>query len=484
MKNIGSLLLILISAFWFGCDEEVVFNIEGEYPSVIESFEPTSGSSGDEITIKGENLRTVNFVTIGDSIVNIKYRISSNEMVVKLDKGTVSGVITVVNESGNASSSTDEFTVIHKVPVISDFGNVTVLPNSQFKIEGENLDVVYDVFVGSSKANIVEANEDFFLIEVPFFEEEEEPAKVFFSYNDDGTITQVGSNGVLSLYRIVPSFSAIPEEGVTGSDIVFEGENLSLIDKMWFNDQEGAFVVNESGDKLTVMLTDDQFAVSTSDVTVKATYFGETQELILSESFEVIVPQVKYYSNIELHTRGGEGQFFLDFNTGLVYDACTSWDILQANISLLFYASKSGYVQLRQSGNASGVIKNYACSSTGEKLPSANAAKVSKFAVLDESDPAQKAYIDMVKNKTLTEIDPEVVGDFGASKSDLDIYTPGSDKEDEFSAGDVIIVKQTWNDEVQYGFIEIVDAYADIAENIGQASGDGSYVKFNYYFQK
>ncbi|GAF04956.1 hypothetical protein [Saccharicrinis fermentans] len=148
------------------------------------------------------------------------------------------------------------------------------------------------------------------------------------------------------------------------------------------------------------------------------------------------------------------------------------------------YSSKSGYLQLRQSGNASGVVKNYKCNDSGEKLPGANSVKVSKFGVLDESIEVQKEYIDAVKNKTLTDINADVVADFGANTSDLKIYTSGTDDEDEFVPGDVIIIKQDWNGTIKYGFMEIVETYADAPENIGQASGDGSYIKFNYYFQK
>ncbi|WP_010424383.1 IPT/TIG domain-containing protein [Anaerophaga thermohalophila] len=483
MKNIDLIFLMVFFAFSFGCDEELTLNKIEEKVPVIESFEPLTGTAGDEITIYGENLGNVKTAYVGDSLVTIKYRVNSNELVVKIDKGTVSGLITVENQIGSATS-TEEFNVVHRVPVISDFEDSKVLPNSQFKIEGENLDVVYDVYVASSKATILEVNESFIQIEVPFFDEEEEPANVFFTYNDGGYMKQVGSAGLISLYRILPNFTMVPDQGITGSNIVFEGENLGLIDKMWFNDQEGAFTVNEAGDQLVVILTEEQFVVTTTGVTVRATYFGETQEEILHEDFEVIVPKVDFYSNITLHPRGGDDPFFLDFNTGVTYGACTPMEELQLKISVLAYASKSGYLQFRQAGNAGSVIKNYRCDETGEKLPDVDAVKVSQFAVLDESIPEQKEYIDAVKNKTLTEIDSDVVSEFGANTSDLKLYTDGIDSEDEFGPGDVIIVKQTWNDVVQYGFLEIIDTFVDVPEDCGQLEGDDSYITFNYYFQK
>jgi len=483
MKKISGILFILFVAFNYGCDEDLVFNTVEENAPVIQSFEPSSGRSGDEITITGENLSNVSAVYFGDSLATVKYRISNSELVAKLTKGSVSGNITVENNMGSATSA-DQFTVIHPVPTIDDFADIQVLPNSEMKITGTNFDVVYGVYFGSSQASVIESNEEFFVVEVPFFDEAEDPANVYLSYNDSGVLKKAESTGKVSLYRILPAFSVIPEQGVTNAGIVFEGENLTLIDEMWFNDQLASFVVSEDGSTLTVTLTEDQFAVTTSNVTVQATYFGGTQVEVLLETFEVQVPTVNYYSGIQLNTRGADGDYFLDFNTGLVYDACTDATFLQENISVMAYASKSGYLQLRQSGNASGVIKNYKCLASGEKLPGANSVKVSKFAVLDESIAEQKAYIDAVKNKTLTDIDSEVVATFGASTSDLQIFTTGTGNEDEFAAGDVIVVKQDWNGEIQYGFLEITEAYADIPDNIGQASGDGSYIKFNYYFQK
>ncbi len=482
MKNISLMILMLMITFNYGCNEELVYNTIEEKEPVIEGFEPATGRSGDEITIKGEYLGKVSAVYFGDSLATVKYRVSDNELVAKLDKGSVSGTVTVQNNTGSGLSAA-EFTVTHPVPTINDFADNQVLPNSTMQISGTNLDVVYGVYFGSSKATVIESTEDFFLVRVPFFEEVEEPANVSFTYNEDGVLKQAESVGKISLYRILPEFNVIPDKGVTGAKIIFGGENLTLIDEIWFNDKL-ASIVSKTSEELVVTVTEAQFSVTTSGVTVKANYFGGTQIETLHESFEIIVPKVRYYAGIRLNPRGADGQYFLDFNTGLVYDACTPMDELQATISLLAYSSKSGYIQIRQSGNASGVIKNYACNATGEKLPGLNAVKVSQFGVLDETNADHKVYIDAVKNKTLTDIESDVVANFGANTSDLKIYTTDTGNEDEFGAGDVIVVKQDWNGTIKYGFIEIIEAVADIPANIGQASGDGSYFKFNYYFQK
>lgn len=473
---------MLLVTLNFGCNEELVFNTKEESAPVIEGFEPATGRSGDEITIIGENLGKVSAVYFGDSLATIKYRVSNNELVAKLTKGSVSGNIMVKNNVGSISSG-DAFTVIHAVPTITDFPDTQVLPNSLMKIAGTNLDVVYNVYFGTSKANVVEANEDFFLVNVPFFEEAEEPANISFSYNDNGTMKKAPSKGKISLYRLLPEFNVIPDKGVAKSEIIFEGKNLTLIDEIRFNDKL-ASIVSKTSEKLVVTVSEDQFSVTTSSVMVKAIYFGGTQVETLNESFDMIVPTINYYAGIRLNSRGADGEYFLDFNTGLVYGACTDWSILVENISVMAYASKSGYIQFRQSGNGGSVIKNYACSSTGEKLPSANTVKVSQFGVLDATNAEHKVYIDAIKNKTLTDINTEIVSTFGANTSDLKIYTTGTGNTDEFGAGDVIVVKQTWNNEVKYGFMEIIEAVADVPDNIGQASGDGSYFKFNLFFQK
>lgn len=482
MKNFSLMILILLVTFGYGCNEDLVFNTKDEKEPVIESFEPTTGRSGDEITIKGENLGKVSTVYIGDSLAIIKYRISNNELVVKLTKGSVSGNIKIQNNIGSTSSA-DAFTVIHPVPTIADFPDAQVLPNSLMKIGGTNLDVLYDVYFGTSKASIVEANEDFILVRVPFFEEVEEPASVAFSYNDNGILKKANSKGKISLHRLLPVFNVIPNKGVTKSDIIFEGKNLTLIDEIRFNDKL-ASIVSKTSNKLVVTLSEDQFSVTTTGVSVKANYFGGTQVEILNDNFSVIVPTVRYYAGVTLKPRGAEGEYFLDFNTGLVYDACTDPLFLQENISVMAYASKGSYIQLRQSGNASGVIKNYLCSGTGKMLPGTNSTKVSKFGVLDKNNPEHKVYIDAVKNKTLTEIDSDIVASFGANSSNLNIYTTGTGNKDQFVVGDVILVMQDWSGIIKYGLIEMTEAVADIPANIGLASGDGSYLKFNYYFQK
>jgi uncharacterized protein YrrD len=483
MKNISLMILMLMIAFNYGCDEKLVYDtIEVEAP-VVSSFEPTSGSSGDEITIIGEFLGEVTSVYFGDSLATVKYRVSNNELVAKLTKGSVSGNITVISSMGSVASE-NEFTVVHRVPTITDFADMQVLPNSTMQISGTNLDVVYNVYVGSSKASVIESNEDYFLVTIPFFDESEEPASVSFTYNNNGTMSQALSSGKITLYRILPTFSVIPDEGVAATDITFGGENLTLIEEVWFDDQL-ASIVSQTSDQLVVSVSEDQFSVTTTGITVMAKYFGGTQVETLHEDFTLVVPTVNYYSGVTLYPRGAEGEYFLDFNTGLVYDACADWvTVLQPNISLMAYASKSGYIQLRQSGNASGVIKNYACSTTGDKVTSENSVKVSQLGVLDATNAEHKEYIDAIKAKTLTDIDSDVVSTFGANTSDLKIYTTDTGNEDQFGAGDVIVVMQDWNGTIQYGFMEITEAVADIPANIGQASGDGSYIKFNYYFQK
>lgn len=486
MKNIKFYILLALVAFGFACSEELVSDVEVVKAPVIDSFEPTSGRLGDEIKIYGEHLGEVDSLWFGGKEVIVKYLVNSNELVAEITADALPGKITAANKAGSATSAND-FTVLYPVPTITN-APTTSIQRDIIPIEGTDLDVVLAVYFDGIEAEILVSEDNFMQVRVPYYEGEEgSGVPIVFAYNDEGTMKETESDQDFVLERVEPSVTVVPDYGDVAAPIVFEGEYLSIIEEVWFDDKQ-ASIIGQTETTITVSVTESQFPVTKNDVVVKAIH-SLGKELIMADPFKIDVSLIFYWPAVKLYPRAASENHFMDLASGRMYDACSPFEDIMAKTSIMANSSKQKYIQFRQTGNAGSGIKNYACD--GTKLINQNAEKDGKMYVLDPSKAEDAVFIDAIKAGTLVDFDPEEVAalnEGSSGKSNLDYYTEAykeaNGSTSGFEIGDVIRYKETYTDgSVKYGFIHVLDAYADDAR-VGEQSDDPSYIEFEVYFQK
>ncbi len=481
MKNIKTYILSALIAFSFSCSEELVSDKEEIKAPIVERFEPSSGRLGDEIKIFGENLGKVDSVYFGGKPVIVKYLVNGNELVAKITAEALPGVITVTNSAGS-SSSTNDFTVLYPVPSITD-APATSIQRAIIPVKGKDLDVVLGVYFGEAEAEIIISEPEYMEVRVPYYDGVNGSGiPIVFTYNNAGIISKTESEADFILERVEPVVTHVPDYGDVSAPIVFEGEYMSIIEEVWFDDKQ-ASILAQTESSITVSVSETQFPVTDENVTVKAVH-SLGKELVMAENFKVDVSLIFYWPRTKIYTRAGSENHFMDLEKGKMYDACASFEDIIANSSIMANSSKQNYIQFRQTGNAGSGIKNYSCD--GVKLASQNAEKDGKMYVLNPDIPEDLVFIDAIKAGTLLNFNPAEVAalnEGNSGSSNLNYYVTGKGT-NAFEIGDVIRYKETYTDgSVKWGFIHVLDVLVD-DELVGEQNDDPSYLEFEVYFQK
>lgn len=110
-------------------------------PPVIDSFSPTSGISGDNISINGKNFTGATKVTIGGKPATF-YVANSTQMEAVAPQGIISGAISVTNPYGTGSRA--GFTVLNP-PKITSFTPTVGGGGTKVIIKGSNFTNLHDV---------------------------------------------------------------------------------------------------------------------------------------------------------------------------------------------------------------------------------------------------------------------------------------------------------------------------------------------------
>ncbi len=479
ISNILASLFLLVSLFFFSCKEEILMTEENTNPPVISDFEPQTGPMGTEVKIFGENLQKVNAVTIGGGAAQVKYLISSTQMVVVITSACTTGTVTATNAHG-IYETTDIFTISYPVPSISSYPD-TAQPNDEVLIEGDNLNVVAKVYFGDTEGTIVSQDKKNLVVKVPYFENS--PVSISLAYSDGATEQKVSTQANFNLVTPEPVVTSAPSSAESGTTIEITGENLNAITGAYFGAYSGT-VLPQSSTSIKVILPTD-FA-STVTVPFKLVYYG-TKELVVNNSFEVIVPDLStiyYWENKTTYCQdpSNTDNFFCAAN-GEIYSPC-DYEGIKTKID--FYVSISGGLfQLNNPNNSENQTKNFKCN--GANLPTEKMPVVTKFRTLKTDNEADSKYIQLVKNKELAEISKEILAADGVNYTTGTANTPRFEQASGFVAGDVILVIQlkspvttiTDADVTKVGFIEVVSVSFLAAPDANKSSW-----KFNCYWQK
>lgn len=436
---------------------------------VITDFSPKSGKVGTEILISGENLQQITKITIGDGEAQFKYRVNAQELVVVVTKENTSGVVTVYGPEQEASSLQD-FTITYPVPVLDAYPTEGS-PNENVLIEGKDMDVVTGVLFGTASAKIISQTETEMLVEVPYFENG--PVAIALQYSDGTETKSVSTSGnVFSLIsNEVPEVSEFPITAETGSSVTIRGNNLHLIDNVWFGDME-ATVNQRTQTYINVAVPD---VTEAKTLTLKLIYFG-SKEMTLTNSFVITIPvetSIYFWENRTIYCNDPETTAnFFDAVTGKIYTPC-QYEEKKNDIYMVMLISAST-IRLTNPNNSANATKVFFCN--GEALPAETMPNIVKFRLMRTSSGADNKFIEMVKDKTLTEISEAILTENGVgTTSSNNIDYPN------LSAGAVLLMKQfdKSGNVLKVGFIEVLEI-----NTTDPTSDKQSSMTFNCYFEK
>ncbi len=445
-----------------GCNEELVYDVEVENAPVLSSFSPASGRQGDLITIEGENLQSIDSVTIGGGSATIKYRINSTSMVVMVNSESKSGAIVLANGAGSAQSASD-FTVLYPAPVIATFP-AKAKAYDKIVIEGSNMDVITAVNFDTIQAVITTQQEELIEVLVPYFLNPD--VDIIFTYPTETAEATVVSDSKFELDIVPPTIVNFPTEAADSTEIEITGDDLYVIDKVMFGDVEGMILFQE--DTIMTVLV-PEYPVTT---TVPLTVYYRGNEVAVTDAFQVQVATLAYWSDMTIYSATKDGvpatdSTFFEATFGNMYGPC-DWDEKKDKIHFFIGSMGGGIVLIGQDPNGT-FVGGYECNGTA--LNAEKSPNNVRFKVLNASDSDEADLINKVKTQTLEELNSALLNELGVGDATSAFLMPGT-----FAEGDVILFQQ-------YDAADAVVEYTGALEVVKlTATASEASLNFNAYF--
>ncbi|MDR0618803.1 MAG: IPT/TIG domain-containing protein [Bacteroidales bacterium] len=510
MNNIKYTFILLLCAFFaVSCNEDLFIpdNIHNSIlaPSIA-SFEPSSGEPGTLITIKGNNLSSVQSAMIGGEETQILYRYTNNDIVIKTTGNERSGKITLVNPKGNCESE-QSFTVIDITPSVSDINPVPTewTAYDEYQINGDNLNGVYDITIGSVKMQLLDKNDNRLVFKIPYFESSE-PLDLLLFYKQNGTAMSITAASGLSVNNpVIPPVitTEIPEQVFPETQLILQGEYLDRITAVKFDDS-AVKIISQEPAELKIMVPSIPSEVSAVEGVLSIVHNGGLETIIDSE-FVIATGTVYnyvYWSGITLGVRCYESSLqyennnnFFNCATGQIYSAC-DYESIKNEIDF-FFSISGGNIQLNNPQSSTSQIKNFKCRETGA-LPSEAGVNTTKYYILKDDVPAeyelkQKVLANQLDYIKLSMLDTTLGISAAASNPGSNNPRwrdfPGiTDNTSYWRVGDVMVFRTTTDGEYpgKMGFMQIVDVYLSgtTADTNPETSIYKSTVTINVWYQK
>ncbi|NIR52463.1 hypothetical protein GWO43_27935, partial [candidate division KSB1 bacterium] len=230
-----------------GSDEMVVTVTA---PPTITSFSPTSGLVGSEVTIIGENFIGATAVSFnGTSAVFVVD--SAGQIRTTVPNGATTGPLSVMNDTGAASSSTDFTVTTSSSPTISSFSPTSGPVGTEVTVVGSNFTEVSLVSFNGVLSSFSIDSDSQLRATVPVGA-------------TTGPIDLIGPHGTGmsgSVFSVtVPSPPTItafsPISGLVGSEVTIVGEKFTGATSVLFNGTSAAFTVVSSTEIHTTVPVD------------------------------------------------------------------------------------------------------------------------------------------------------------------------------------------------------------------------------------
>lgn len=203
----------------------------------ITSVNPTKGAVGDQVTITGKNLQTVQTINFGN--VSTTSASSSETTVITVVPGnSVPGVVSLTVKSEGGTSDPVNFEVLHSAPELTSIDPDKGAIGMDVTLHGKYFETATSVAFGDKTVTTFLAKTD--LIATVKIPDGQSPGAV------DVTITTAGGTSDKFGFTIVgkPTITALsPSIGPVSRVVTITGTNLTGATKVLFNNGEAVFEV-------------------------------------------------------------------------------------------------------------------------------------------------------------------------------------------------------------------------------------------------
>jgi uncharacterized repeat protein (TIGR01451 family) len=210
------------------------FSVPGPGPLLLQ-LDPAIGRPGDTIVLRGLNFLSVTRVSFPGA--NAPFQVTaSSQISATVPSGASNGPIIVASQYGSSTSAIP-FTVLGLAPVITDFAPASGQPGTSVRLDGYNFIGTTAVMIGGAQASF-QATADTQIHAVVPPSATNGPIVVRNPRGEGASRSDFMISGAQP--RL---FSIIPAQGLPGSMVTINGENLSSSVRVQFNGTNAQFQV-------------------------------------------------------------------------------------------------------------------------------------------------------------------------------------------------------------------------------------------------
>ena len=212
----------------------------------LSSIEPLAAYVGDQVLIRGSNLQDVQQVLFKENSSAEVIGSKSQEIIVKVPTGAVTGNLSLVTSSGVIESD-DVFVVLEQeLPKLVDFQPKKGVPGQKVELLGENLGEASTVRFGNTAASIIAKSDSKIEVLVPAISKDEQ---LVIDYSGG----QIASSESFELIQQPEVFNFYPLVDSVGAVVTIAGKHLNAVQSVTLGALQ-CQVISSSSDELIVSI--------------------------------------------------------------------------------------------------------------------------------------------------------------------------------------------------------------------------------------
>lgn len=444
----SNIFLYGLSIMWVllltGCDTTSIDEIFDGIPT-IETFFPTEGSIGTEITVKGSNLDDVVSASIGEVQAELVEKVSDTQLKIRVSGHAQSGKIALKNSLGTAESDTI-FTVTYPAPsVLNQSIPDEVEMGNKLLINGSHMNVISKALftaegqTSGHEAEVISLSDNEIVVKVPYVESDK--ATLTFSYfnGTEQATTEPIKKFVIKRYQPVISTVEFPQVAV-GDMFTLKGSYLNKINELKIAGVSCVITSQTENSLQFVVPTSDTFKDGLNYLPLTMIYFEGVESKVITEAFKVYVPYLYTWKDVKIWGQGRDVENLTSFfspETGIAY-ANSAWRELDAvsfkyqdatcsakNVPAVteseynsvvpyffFSGASAGTLQLNSPAGSNSQLRNFYMINNSADQYRVTGAKANcygtpclSFVYLDPSKSANNELIGKIKSGSLQTID-------------------------------------------------------------------------------
>lgn len=244
-------------------------------PPIINSFSPSSGPIGTTVTVVGNNFSSATSLSLNGN-TSIPFTIVNNNTITfVVPNGATSGLISITNPDGTATSTTSYVVTIPIFPpTITSINPTSGLVGTTVTITGTNLNTVTSVSLNGTSLTFSIVNNTSITFIVPVGA----TSGMVSVTNPDGSAS--GPVFTVTLPPTPPTITSIsPTSGLVGTIVTVNGTNFTTVTNVTLNGLNVSFNVNSSTELIFIVptgATSGIVAVTNPDGTANGPIFTVT----------------------------------------------------------------------------------------------------------------------------------------------------------------------------------------------------------------